>query len=215
MGADRPKQYLRLGAQTLLERSVRGLLADERVERVLVVVAPEDAHAGALSLPPRCELAAAGGATRAQTVRNGLGVLRELAGADAGTDWVLVHDAARPCLTPGELGALIDGGGKDEHGALLALPLSDTVKQEQDGRVARTIDRAGLWRALTPQFFRIDVLSRALERGAHASVTDESSAVEQLGLQPRLIAGSAGNIKVTMPGDLELAEAILRCAGRW
>ncbi len=215
MGADRPKQYLRLGAQTLLERSVGGLLADARVTRVLVVVAPDDAIASALALPARCELLAAGGGTRAQTVRNGLHFLRDSLGAGASDDWVLVHDAARPCLTAAEVAALIEGGGADEHGGLLALPVSDTVKREQDGRVARTVDRTGLWRALTPQFFRIDILARALERCADAAVTDEASAVEQLGLHPRLIAGRPGNIKVTTPADLELAEAILKQDGSW
>lgn len=215
MQADRPKQYLQLGAMTLLERSVRSLLADERVERILVVIAPDDAHAAGALLPPRCEWAAAGGATRAQSVRNGLHMIREMNGVRPERDWVLVHDAARPCLSAGELAALIDEGGRDEHGGLLAVPVSDTLKQGQDGRVARTIDRAGVWRALTPQFFRIDVLARALERGAGAAVTDESSAVEQLGLQPRLVPGRPGNIKVTTPDDLALAEALLRREGIW
>ena len=214
MGADRPKQHLALGSSTLLERSVQCLLADARVARVLVVVAPEDAFAAALSLPARCETIAAGGASRARSVCNGL---RHLARAAAPGDWVLVHDAARPCLAPAELAALIDGGGGDEHGGLLAAPVFDTIKREHDGRVARTVDRAGLWRALTPQFFRIDVLLRALEGGAAASaaITDEASAVELLGLHPRLVPGYATNIKVTTPGDMLLAEAILRQQGCW
>jgi 2-C-methyl-D-erythritol 4-phosphate cytidylyltransferase len=222
MGADRPKQYLHLGAQTLLERSVRCLLADARVARVLVVVAPDDAIAGQLTLPPRCALLAAGGATRAQTVRNGLRGLRALVepvaagSAAASEDWVLVHDAARPCLSSGDLAALIEGGGVDAHGGLLAVPLSDTVKRERDGRVAGTVPRAGLWRALTPQFFRLDILERALAQCTDAAqVTDESSAVERLGLQPRLIPGRPGNIKVTTPADLVLAEAILKQDGNW
>jgi len=212
MGAGRPKQYLPLGAQTLLERSVQCLLADARVVRVYVVVAPGDALAAALALPARCTLLAAGGATRAQTVQNGLRRLR----ADAGEgDWVLVHDAARPCLAPADLAALIDGAGGDMHGGLLAVPVSDTVKREQDGRVARTEERTGLWRAQTPQFFAIDVLLRALEAGTGAPVTDEAGAVERLGLHPRLVQGSPGNIKVTAPQDLLLAEAILKQQGRW
>lgn len=216
MGADRPKQYLHLGAQTLLERSIRCLLADARVVRVLVVVAPADAVGAALALPARCQLLADGGATRAQTVRNGLRGLRAMAGGAGAQDWVLVHDAARPCLCADELDALIEQGGVDEHGGLLALPVSDTVKRAQDGRVAATVERAGLWRALTPQFFRMDVLERAFAQGSDAaSLTDESSAVERLGLKPRLIPGRPGNIKVTMPGDLALAEAILKQAGNW
>jgi 2-C-methyl-D-erythritol 4-phosphate cytidylyltransferase len=215
MQADRPKQYLPLGAMTLLERSVRSLLADERVARVLIVVAPDDAHAAGSVLPPRCEWLAAGGATRAGTVRNGLHALCQMGGVRPEQDWVLVHDAARPCLSRAELAALIDEGGRDEHGGLLALPVSDTLKKGQDGRVARTVERDGVWRALTPQFFRIDVLARALERCADATVTDESAAVEQLGLQPRLVPGRAGNIKVTTPADLALAEAVLRMEGNW
>ena len=213
MGADRPKQYLQLGGQTLLERSLRCLLADARVSRVLVVFAADDQRAARVPLPARCERLAAGGATRAQTVRNGLRALQAQAGAQ---DWVLVHDAARPCLGADELAELIDGAGIDEHGGLLAVPLSDTVKREEHGRVAATVERAGLWRAMTPQFFRIDVLARALEASADLdSVTDESAAVERLGLRPRLIAGRAGNIKVTTPEDLALAEAILRQRGCW
>jgi len=213
MRADRPKQYLSLGPLTLLERSVNCLLADARVARVFVVVAREDTVAATLALAPRCEILFAGGATRSQTVRNGLRGMQEAAARE---DWVLVHDAARPCLEPAELAALIDGGGGDEHGALLALPVADTVKREREGRVAQTVERGGLWRALTPQFFRIDVLTHALEQEADAaSVTDESAAVERLGLHPRLIAGSPGNIKVTTAPDLLLAEAILRQQGRW
>jgi 2-C-methyl-D-erythritol 4-phosphate cytidylyltransferase len=219
MGADRPKQYLRLGAQTLLERSVCCLLADRRVAGVLVVVAADDALAAALALPPRCALVAEGGATRAQTVRNGLRALRAGRGglgAAGDADGVLVHDAARPCLEAADLAALIDAGGADAQGALLAVPVSDTLKAAQDGRVARTVDRAGLWRALTPQFFRVGVLAQALELAAQQpDVTDESAAVERAGLRPRLVEGRPGNIKVTMPGDLVLAEAILRQAGMW
>jgi 2-C-methyl-D-erythritol 4-phosphate cytidylyltransferase len=216
MGADRPKQYLFLGRWTLLERAVHCLLADARVARVLVVVAPEDPIAAGLALPARCTLLPAGGATRAQTVRNGLRALRTMAGAGADDDAVLVHDAARPCLGAAELAALIDAAAGDEHGGLLALPVSDTVKRGADGRVAATVERAGLWRALTPQLFRLGVLARALEQGAGApDVTDESSAVERLGLRPRLVPGDPCNIKVTAPGDLALAEAILRQQGRW
>ncbi len=213
MRADRPKQYLSLGSGTLLERSVQCLLADARVARVFIVVAPEDCIAATLALPARCEILTGGGATRAESVRNGLRVVHGIAGSD---DWILVHDAARPCLEPVELAALIDGGGLDEHGGLLATPLSDTVKREHQGRVAQTVERAGLWRAQTPQFFRIDILRRALERSANATTaTDEAAAVEMLGLHPRLIAGSPSNIKVTTAGDLRLAEAILKQQGRW
>lgn len=207
MGADRPKQYLHLGAQTLLEHAVRCLLADGRVCKVFVVVAPDDPLAPGLRLPPRCEVLALGGQTRAATVANGLRAIEPRVGADA---WVLVHDAARPCLASADLAALIDLGGQDEDGALLAAPISDTVKRGQEGRVVQTVERAGLWRALTPQFFRLDVLLRALAAPGAERCTDEASAVESLGLRPRLVTGSASNIKVTTPDDLALAQALLR-----
>ncbi|BAP89313.1 2-C-methyl-D-erythritol 4-phosphate cytidylyltransferase [Burkholderiales bacterium GJ-E10] len=229
MRADRPKQYLSLGPRTLLEWSVDALAADARVQGILVVVAPGDTHAQALDLPQHCEVLAAGGATRAETVRNGVHALAEAVPNPERT-WVLVHDAARPCLGAGDLAALIDGA-LDEDGGLLAAPLADTVKREQEGRVAETVDRTGLWRALTPQMFRLDVLRRALDGVAgsvtggsgpggaaargFAAITDESAAVEALGRRPRLIAGSAGNMKVTEQGDLALAEAVLKRQGRW
>ena len=224
MRADRPKQYLSLGPRTLLEWSVAALAADARVQGILVVVAPGDPHAQALDLPQHCEVLAAGGATRAETVRNGVHALADAAPHPERT-WVLVHDAARPCLGAVDLAALIDGA-LDEDGGLLAAPLADTVKREQEGRVAETVDRTGLWRALTPQMFRLDVLRRALDGVAgsvtggasargFAAITDESAAVEALRLRPRLIAGSAGNMKVTEQGDLALAEAILKQQGRW
>lgn len=213
MGADRPKQYLPLGAKTLLERSVACLLADARVSRVFAVVAPDDTHAAALPLPPRCEVLALGGATRALSVRAGLLAAMRTMGAEA---WVLVHDAARPCLRARDLAALIDQAGLDEHGGLLAVPVSDTVKRGQDGRVAQTVERTGLWRALTPQFFHAGLLARALHDCESApGITDESSAVERLGLRPRLVAGDPGNIKVTEPADLALAESFLRSEGLW
>jgi 2-C-methyl-D-erythritol 4-phosphate cytidylyltransferase len=212
MGADRPKQYLPLGARTLLERSVACLLADARVARVYVVVAADDRHIAAATLPERCEVLPLGGASRAQTVHAGLVAAAPRMGPEA---WVLVHDAARPCLAARDLAALIDAG-VDEHGALLAVPVSDTIKRGHEGRVARTVERAGLWRALTPQFFRADVLARALDACAgDAGITDESSAVERLGLRPRLVAAAPGNIKITAPGDLRLAEALLRGEGLW
>jgi len=213
MGADRPKQYLPLGSRTLLERSVQALLADARVLRVVVVIAPGDTVAATLGLPPQCQILPLGGATRAQTVRNGLRAIAQ--GATPG-DWVLVHDAARPCLGAADLAALIEGAGADEHGGLLALPVSDTVKREHAGRVARTEERAGLWRAQTPQFFPVAALLRALESCAeNEATTDEAAAMEGLGLQPRLVCGSAENIKVTNPGDLFMAQAILQMQGRW
>lgn len=216
MGADRPKQYLALGARSLLEHAVDCLLADARVAHVLVVVAPDDPWAAGLRLPARCGLVAQGGATRAETVRNGLRALREGGCAARDDDRVLVHDAARPCLQAADLARLIDRAGPDEQGGLLALPMSDTVKRAQGERVAATVPRADLWRAQTPQLFPVGLLARALEQAPpDGAVTDEAAAVERLGLRPRLVPGGAGNLKVTEPADLALAEALLRQQGRW
>jgi 2-C-methyl-D-erythritol 4-phosphate cytidylyltransferase len=216
MGADRPKQYLSLAGRTLLEWSVQALLADPRVEQVTVVTAPGDDRARALALPARVTFAGAGGASRAESVRNGL---RALAARE--DDFVLVHDAARPCLARDELAALIDAveadrRNGDEQGGILALAVADTLKRESGGRIAGTVERGGLWRALTPQMFRVGLLARALESVTDlAAITDEAAAVERLGLRPRLVAGLASNLKVTTPQDWGLAEAILRAQGRW
>lgn len=213
MGAGKPKQHLLLWRRTLLERSVDALLADARVARVFVILAPDDPQAGELRLAARCESMPLGGATRAQTVLQGLQAVRSRLPADA---WVLVHDAARPCLEAADLGALIDRADAGAAGALLATPLSDTLKRAEGTRVVGTTARAGLWRAQTPQCFALALLLQALERArGDAGITDEASAVERLGLQPELVPAAATNIKLTAPGDLALAEAILRAQGRW
>jgi len=183
------------------------------VESVFVVLAPEDktfagndwsAFAGKIE-PLFC-----GGETRRDSVYNGL--IAAMAGVDA-DDWILVHDAARPCLPAVDLKQLISECENDEIGGILAIPASDTVKkaQKDEGgvqRIAGTEDRAQLWLAQTPQMFRAGLLAQAL-RQAKGAVTDEASAIEQMGLKPRLVAGSRRNLKVTYPEDLALAEAIL------
>ena len=146
------------------------------------------------------------GASRADSVRQGLDALLQ-AGAEIG-DWVLVHDAARCLVTPGQINQLVDACEHDAVGGLLAPKLPDTLKCELNGRVAATLDRSDKWLAQTPQMFRIGLLRQALAL-AGAAVTDESSAIEMLGLAPRLVAGSAQNFKVTYPEDFALAEAIL------
>ncbi|HTT12601.1 MAG TPA: 2-C-methyl-D-erythritol 4-phosphate cytidylyltransferase [Burkholderiaceae bacterium] len=216
MGNAVPKQYFRLGRQTMLEHAVDALLAAPDLEQVLVIVAPDDIAHRQLPRRPRLDFAAVGGATRAKSVGNGLRVLRAMLRIED-NDWVLVHDAARPCLARDELMRLIDAVSMDEVGGLLALPVADTLKRTADGRVAQTVDRDGLWRAATPQMFRAGLLARALEetRAGAEGVTDESAAVEGLRLHPRVVEGRATNIKVTVPSDWPLAEAILRAQGRW
>ncbi len=213
MGAETPKQYMRLGSRTLLEHSIVALTADARIEQVLVVVAPADRHAPALRLAPGVSVAAVGGVSRAHSVLNGLRLLA----ADAHPeDRILVHDAARPCLAASDLTALIDGAGSDEAGGLLAVAVADTLKRVERDRVVQTPERSGLWRAQTPQIFPLGILLRALEAaGDLQTVTDESSAVERLGLHPRVVNGLASNLKVTTPADWPLAEAILKAQGRW
>jgi 2-C-methyl-D-erythritol 4-phosphate cytidylyltransferase len=211
-GGNGPKQYLALGRKTMLEHALDALCADARVERVLVVVAPTDTRWRALAVDAgRVEFLAVGGASRAESVRNGL-----LAVADryADDDCVLVHDAARPCLGARELAGLIDQAGPDDGGGLLAVPLADTLKRGEDGRVALTIDRASLWCAQTPQLFRVGSLRAALASGPLAELTDESSAMERIGHAPRLVEGVRSNLKVTTVDDLPLACAVLAAQGR-
>jgi len=211
-GANSPKQYTRLGRATMLEHALVALLAEPRIERALVVVAPDDRRIDAIVLDARVQVARVGGASRAASVRAGLQVLAAEAGDD---DWVLVHDAARPCLSAADLAALIDALRDDPVGGLLAMPLSDTVKRGAGGRVAVTLERADLWRAATPQMFRIGLLRAALDApGALDAATDEASAAERAGHAPRLVACDCANLKVTRASDLPLARAILAAQGR-
>ena len=206
------------------------LAAFEQVKRVhsglaggLVVIAQDDDYLPVMfeALNELKELgntifsiAPQAGNTRAITVFNGLKVLL-IHGADK-NDWVLVHDAARCLITPEQISALIDACENDAVGGLLALPLSDTLKSESAGRVAATLDRSDKWLAQTPQMFRIGALMDALAAAgdlsdpANALITDESSAMERMGLQPKLVRGSAQNFKVTYPEDFALAEAVLQ-----
>jgi 2-C-methyl-D-erythritol 4-phosphate cytidylyltransferase/2-C-methyl-D-erythritol 2,4-cyclodiphosphate synthase len=215
--ASAPKQYAPLLGATVLEWSLRALLAEPRVHAVVVALAAEDAHWTGIAAKlnhPKLQTTV-GGANRQDTVANGLDFLGKQAAAD---DWILVHDAARPCLSAAELSALLDAVGAErsiggEHcvGAILAAPIVDTVKRESDHGVA-TVDRQGLWRALTPQVFPFAELRRALEEAASAGilVTDEAQAIERLGMRPALVQGSPFNVKITRVSDLSLAAKILK-----
>jgi 2-C-methyl-D-erythritol 4-phosphate cytidylyltransferase len=209
---DTPKQYLQLGARTILQHSIAALLADGRIDHVFVVVAPADSRWQALEVDAeRVEFLPVGGASRAESVRNGL---IAIAGRTDDDDRVLVHDAARPCLTEEQLGRLIDEVGSDDSGGLLAVPLADTLKRGEDGRVGITLERTGLWCAQTPQLFRMASLRAALAQGALDAITDEASAMERSGHAPKLVLGGVGNLKVTTAEDLVLARAILGEQGR-
>ncbi len=212
MGASRPKQYLLLGGRTVLEHTLERLDSFAPVSGIAVGIAPGDPYWPTLELhTPKLLGSFVGGAERAQTVLNGL---KFLDGRAADDDWVLVHDAVRPCVRHTDLFRLLEAVGTEPAGGLLGAPLADTVKRaDNDGRVIATVPRDGLWRALTPQIFPIGVLRHALE-GAIADgveVTDEASAVEHAGRRPRMVAGHADNIKVTVPADLALAELYLAC----
>ncbi len=205
-----PKQYQTIAGQALVRHTLQALAGVSRLAQVLVVVAPQDDYFDDDGAKPASaasfRVAKCGGSTRAASVGNGLDSLLAR-GADP-QDWVLVHDAARCLVTPALVIALIDACENDEVGGLLALPLADTLKSAAQGRVAGTLDRADKWLAQTPQMFRIGPLRQALRVGG-SGVTDESSAMEAMGLHPMLVMGSAQNFKVTYPEDFALAEAVL------
>ena len=211
---DLPKQYAPLLGVPMLEWTLRRLLAEERLESIVVVTAPGDERWPAMAQRLRSERLrhATGGADRQTSVLHGL---QSLAAIAQPGDWVLVHDAARPCLTATELRDLLDALAPGVPGAVLGAPLVDTIKRERGGLCAETVDRQGLWRALTPQVFAYATLVRGLEEAARAQVivTDEAQALERLGVAPRLVPGSAFNIKVTEPNDLIAAARILQSAG--
>ena len=194
----------------MLEHSIAAMLADARIERVFVVVAAADQMWRSIRASERVEFLVVGGSSRAQSVLN---ALIELSDRVRDDDRVLVHDAARPCLTLAELARLIDEVGSDDSGGLLAVPVTDTLKRAEDGRAAETLDRNALWCAQTPQMFRYASLRAAMSTGSLAGITDEASAIERNGVFPRLVLGSTTNIKVTTEQDLTLARIILD-AGR-
>jgi 2-C-methyl-D-erythritol 4-phosphate cytidylyltransferase len=205
-----PKQYERMLGRPVLSWSLASLLAESTLRSVVVALAPGDRRFGRLAeaADPRVETCT-GGERRDVSVARALEALADRARDE---DWVLVHDAARPCLDPGDIRALCAAVSDDPVGGLLASPVGDTLKQgDADGRSVRTVSRDGLWRALTPQMFRYGLLKRALalcaERGR--TVTDEASAVEALGLRPILVPGRGDNVKLTVAADRELAAAIL------
>jgi len=206
MGADRPKQYLPLLGKSVIEQTIDCFITHSRVERIVVALSRDDGYWPELDISrsPRI-VRAEGGTERCHSVLNALDALQEKAGEN---DWVLVHDAARPCLTRGDLDKLIDELSSDEVGGILAVPVRDTMKRgDGKGHIDHTEDRNDLWHALTPQMFRFALLSDALRKSLADGfvVTDEASAIEHVGLKPRLVEGRADNIKVTRPEDLALA----------
>jgi 2-C-methyl-D-erythritol 4-phosphate cytidylyltransferase len=208
-GAEKPKQYLDLLGRPLIFHTLAALTAHPAIDRVWVVLAPDDPFWPEYDwsvLGPKLETVRCGGATRADSVTN---ALRAAAMSAADDDWVLVHDAARPCISQSMLDGLFDELADDPVGGLLAVPVADTLKRaDAEQRVAATESRDGLWQAQTPQMFRYASLLEALEKCR--DVTDEAGAIESLGLQPKLVRGDSTNLKVTFPADLALAAMILR-----
>lgn len=210
MQTECPKQYLSIGNKTILEHAVAALLRHPRVERIIIAISDGDARFQQLPLANHPQITVVdGGAERADSVLAGL-----RAAGDA--PWVLVHDAARPCLHQDDLANLLALSDTSRVGGILAAPVRDTMKRAEPGKaaIAHTVDRNDLWHALTPQFFPrellFDCLTRALDEGA--TITDEASALEYCGFHPQLVPGRADNIKVTRPEDLALAEFYLsRC----
>ncbi|MDB5811003.1 MAG: 2-C-methyl-D-erythritol 4-phosphate cytidylyltransferase [Betaproteobacteria bacterium] len=211
MGAAMPKQYLPLAGKPVLYHAVRNLCRHMAIDQVMVVLAPGDtwfkqhdwSEFGPRLLPLYC-----GGGARANSVFNGLLAARDAIGGD---DWVLVHDAVRPCLAIETLERLIESVRNEPTGGLLALPVVDTLKRgTADSYVLNTEPRDNLWCAQTPQMFRYRLLLEALRAGAPESATDEASAIERIGLKPKLVMGDSRNLKVTYPQDLGLAETLLR-----
>jgi len=213
MGGETPKQYLALNGKPLIYYALARLCRHPQITRVYVVLAPDDqlwqqydwsAFSSKLTVL-RC-----GGAERFESVHNGLAAIQQEVGFE---DWVLVHDAARPCLSDALIDKLLAEVGDDPFGGLLALPVADTLKRaDSAGRAVRTEARDGLWQAQTPQMFRFGLLSRALSLLGGEVVTDEAQAVERLGFDAKLVVGDSTNFKVTYPRDLKLAEWLLKDA---
>ena len=208
MQADRPKQYLELAGKTVLEHTLARLMQAEVFSAVTVAISEEDPYWPELVVSKQSEIITApGGKERADSVLSALNAIRGMASND---DWVLVHDAARPCITASDINLLIDTLQDDDIGGILALSSHDTLKHVEGLSILATLDRSHIWRALTPQMFRYGLLKQALEAAqGNPAVTDEASAIELMGLRPKIVEGRPDNIKITRPEDLALAQFYL------
>jgi 2-C-methyl-D-erythritol 4-phosphate cytidylyltransferase len=209
-GTATPKQYALLDGQPVIVRTLSRLRAMQPHAIYVALAADDRDYERIADRRSDVRILRCGGETRAQTVAR---AIEALAADYDGDDWIAVHDAARPCVPEEALTRLVEALASDEVGGLLAVPVADTLKQGEAfadaPHVTSTVPRAGLWQAQTPQMFRLDALRRAFAREGAMQCTDESQAVEALGLAPRLVRGSAANIKITFPEDLPLASAIL------
>ncbi|OIQ22632.1 2-C-methyl-D-erythritol 4-phosphate cytidylyltransferase [uncultured Vibrio sp.] len=209
MKADRPKQYLSINDITILEHTVALLLAHPRVDRVVIAVSENDPYYPTLSIAEQANvIRVPGGKERADSVLSALQYVQE----NTHSEWVLVHDAARPCVQLSDIDNLINTALKHDVGAILACPVRDTMKRSDSAQnISETVDRNALWHALTPQIFPTKSLSQALSQALdeNAVITDEASAMERIGQSPALVQGRSDNIKITQPEDLALAEFYL------
>lgn len=211
MNADRPKQYLPFLEHTIIEQTLSVLLTVEYVEGVVVAINQEDSYWSSLPISQNPNIQVVhGGAERADSV---LAALESLKSVVDDKDWVLVHDAARPCVRSVDIQEMIETLQKSNVGGILAVPASDTLKLSKDQQtITKSVDRSAIWQAQTPQMFRYGMLYQALKQCSEKGlvITDESSAIEQLGYQPELIQGREENIKITRADDLWLAEQIVK-----
>lgn len=210
LGAAIPKQYLDLAGRPVIEWSLKPFVEDARIAGVCVALGPSDGYWPDTAYADHAKVRRVdGGAERCHSVLNALDALSEQAHPQ---DWVLVHDAARPCLRRADLDRLFAELADDPVGGILAVPVRDTMKAaDAEGRIRSTLDRSALWHAYTPQMFRLDLLRRALREALAAGdlVTDDASAIERLGLRPRLVEGRGDNVKITRAEDLPLARFYL------
>ncbi len=208
MQADRPKQYLLLAGQTVIEHTLNRLLNANISSAISVAISKEDPFWPDLAIAKHPKIITApGGKERADSVLSALTALSDQAD-DA--DWVMVHDAARPCLTTEDIIKLLNTLKEDEVGGILALPSHDTLKRVEQDRIVASVDRNRIWRALTPQMFRLGLLRDALQAAVgNPAITDEASALELKGYQPKIVEGRPDNLKITRPEDLALAQFYL------
>lgn len=211
MGENIPKQYLKLNDKTIIEHTLSVFEQHEAISEIVVSISDGDEYWDALNINLSKPLhIAEGGEQRSDSVLNGLKFLENKAADD---DWVLVHDAARPCLRQEDISLLIETLENDEVGGILAVPVKDTMKRStDDNHIKETVERENLWHALTPQMFRFSMLKNALESALNKNevITDEASAIELSGYKPVLVEGHADNLKVTLPEDLVLASFFLQ-----
>ena len=216
MATDIPKQYLEIDGRAVLAHTLDALANHRRIQGVVVAIRQNDSHWPALNYEhPKLAATVEGGQERIHSVLNALTWLMNSAESQPG-DWVMVHDAARPCVSQYEIDALIDGAWATGSGALLSLPVSDTLKKVEQSthQIVTTVDRDQYWRAQTPQMFPLETLHNALESALDKGhlATDESAAMEAMGFAPLVVQGRQSNIKITTADDLQLAKFYLGCA---